>query len=510
METDSPRRRLATTPAGGLAILAVLGVGGYAAWLFSAAYTAWADATVAPTLLGAYSLFLLGFGLWIALQRDFNPSLRQGWALIALAALGALSSQALHIYLTVYMQAALFPNAADLARLSFYPLVIAGLLLFPIALVIRQQRSLLYLDLALIFVALGMIFWYLLLALPGDSAEQSPYSYLAILYPVGDLVILAAAVALMQRDLTAPARWVLVFIVASAVFAVGADLLFAINHLDGLDFPVPLLNVAWLASAACMTCAAAVQIAAGPHPLAEPPRANPSTYLARLALPYLAVLIGLALLILTVNSSLPVRTELAGILYGAVSLVGLALLRQYLVLRENVRLYRAVQRIAWTDGLTGLYNRHFFNEMLPREIERARRYQESLAVLLLDIDGFKKYNDTYGHLQGDKVLKAAARVFAGQLRASDTIARFGGDEFVVILPAASRQTAQATARRIHEALASQAFGETTLGVSVGVAVYRPGLTPEHLLEEADKDLYRRKGINHAGKGMGDKGSGLGD
>jgi diguanylate cyclase (GGDEF)-like protein len=464
--------------------------------MFSAAYSLWTDTYLLPALLAAFYALLMALGLWIASQRDFSPSLRQGWALIALAALGYIASEVLRLYSVVYLQEAAFPNAADLARLTFYPLVIFGLLLFPIALVIRQQRSLLYLDLALIIIALGMIFWYLLLALPGGSSEQNPYNYLAILYPVGDLVMLAAAIALMQRDLTAPARWVLVFIAAGALFAVLADLFFAYNHLDGLELPYQIMNVSWMAAAACSVCAAAVQIASGPHPLSEPPRANPASYLARLALPYLAVVIGLGLLVLAVNSPLPVRAEVGGILYGAMSLVGLALLRQYLVLRENVRLYRAVQRIAWTDGLTGLYNRHFFNEMLPREIERARRYQENLAILLLDIDGFKKYNDTFGHLQGDKVLKAAARVFAGQLRASDTIARFGGDEFVVILPAASRRLARVTAERIRAALAAQAFGEARLGVSVGVAVYRLGLTPEQLLEEADKDLYRRKALNH--------------
>jgi diguanylate cyclase (GGDEF)-like protein len=113
-------------------------------------------------------------------------------------------------------------------------------------------------------------------------------------------------------------------------------------------------------------------------------------------------------------------------------------------------------------------------------------------VLLLDIDGFKKYNDTYGHLKGDIVLKTAARLFSGQLRTSDTIARFGGDEFTVILPETNRRKALAIAERIKEAVGGESFENTRLSVSIGVACLRPGLTPEQLLDEADQDMYRRK------------------
>ena len=125
--------------------------------------------------------------------------------------------------------------------------------------------------------------------------------------------------------------------------------------------------------------------------------------------------------------------------------------RQYIVSKENVRLYQKMQRIAWTDSLTSVYNRHFFNEILPREMERASRYDNHLSVLLLDIDGFKNYNDTFGHLKGDVVLKTIARIFFLQLRKSDTIARFGGDEFVVILPETNRHRAIAIADRIRDA-----------------------------------------------------------
>ncbi len=125
-------------------------------------------------------------------------------------------------------------------------------------------------------------------------------------------------------------------------------------------------------------------------------------------------------------------------------------------------------------------------------MERAARYKHKLSLLLLDIDGFKKYNDTYGHLKGDVVLRTLARVFSNQMRASDIVARFGGDEFVVILPETSRRTALIIADRIRSAVAAQPFENVSLSVSVGATTFRPGLTPEQMVEEADRDMYRRK------------------
>jgi diguanylate cyclase (GGDEF)-like protein len=147
---------------------------------------------------------------------------------------------------------------------------------------------------------------------------------------------------------------------------------------------------------------------------------------------------------------------------------------------------------AHTDSLTGLYNRHFFNEMLQREVKRASRYQHSLALLLMDVDDFKMVNDTHGHLQGDVVLKMVAEALSEHLRQSDVLARFGGDEFVVMLPETDEEGARAAAEKIRQAVARRSYAGRSLGISIGVGMFHTEKTPEELIDIADRALYRDK------------------
>lgn len=154
--------------------------------------------------------------------------------------------------------------------------------------------------------------------------------------------------------------------------------------------------------------------------------------------------------------------------------------------------------ISHTDHLSGLYNRRYLMDILEREFTRTRRTGGSLSFLILDIDFFKEINDTYGHQEGDAVLARAATVFREQLRGYDTPVRFGGDEFVAVLPAASRHDAMIVAERIRNALQEIMFDgklETVrLSASLGVAVYpSEGVASvADLIREADSALYRAK------------------
>jgi diguanylate cyclase (GGDEF)-like protein/PAS domain S-box-containing protein len=164
----------------------------------------------------------------------------------------------------------------------------------------------------------------------------------------------------------------------------------------------------------------------------------------------------------------------------------------------NIRLREALRTQSIKDPLTGLYNRRYLTEMLEREIRRAVRAEQSLGILMLDLDHFKKFNDTYGHDAGDTVLREAASFLTKSIRVEDTVCRFGGEEFVVILPTADLNAAHARAEKIRSKIRElsvlhqgQSLGMIT--VSVGVSTLpQHGTSPKELLEAADAALYRAK------------------
>jgi diguanylate cyclase (GGDEF)-like protein len=166
---------------------------------------------------------------------------------------------------------------------------------------------------------------------------------------------------------------------------------------------------------------------------------------------------------------------------------------------ENAHLYEETQRLAITDGLTGLYNLRHFYEALEKEIQRSKRYHRSVSLIILDIDDFKAYNDLYGHLAGDDLLTELARLMSQVTRQTDTLARYGGEEFTIILPETETEGARLLAERLLEEVREHRFstqdGQTIgqITISLGVATY-----PHHadsakaLVDAADKALLRAK------------------
>ncbi|MBW6456351.1 MAG: GGDEF domain-containing protein, partial [Trueperaceae bacterium] len=154
---------------------------------------------------------------------------------------------------------------------------------------------------------------------------------------------------------------------------------------------------------------------------------------------------------------------------------------------------REMHTLAHTDALTGLANRRAAQEVLGREVARADRYDRDVSVLMLDLDRFKLLNDTYGHPVGDRVLVALAERLRAHHRASDLVARWGGEEFLVVAP----ETATAQARKLADHLRAQVAKDAFLDghrvtVSVGVASFRPGDDVEALVARADAAMYRAK------------------
>jgi diguanylate cyclase (GGDEF)-like protein len=170
---------------------------------------------------------------------------------------------------------------------------------------------------------------------------------------------------------------------------------------------------------------------------------------------------------------------------------------------DRIRTHLRMQRMAMVDGLTNLFNHRFFRDQLRTEFQRAVRYQKSMALLMIDIDDFKGYNDTYGHLAGDRVLAETARTVRGSVRDIDFVARYGGEEFALILPEVDAQSGLIVAEKIRKAVEAQRFisedGETigSITVSCGVTDNGGAASPEVLIERADRALYwvKRHGRN---------------
>ena len=165
----------------------------------------------------------------------------------------------------------------------------------------------------------------------------------------------------------------------------------------------------------------------------------------------------------------------------------------------EVQLFMQKERSALVDELTGLYNRRFFNQVVRREVEHAKRFEQPFSLLMLDLDNFKNYNDMYGHQAGDKALTEVAQVLNQTARAIDHVVRFGGEEFVLILPQVDKEQALLAAERHRHAVEAHSFSGQeklplgNLTVTIGVATFpTDAQEAQELLQQADDALYQGK------------------
>jgi diguanylate cyclase (GGDEF)-like protein len=171
---------------------------------------------------------------------------------------------------------------------------------------------------------------------------------------------------------------------------------------------------------------------------------------------------------------------------------------------QNARLYEQTQRLATTDPLTGLANHRFFRESLALEIARADRLGYALGLLMIDVDNFKRVNDTFGHPVGDDVLRDIAQILGSSLRQTDVAARYGGEEFAILLPGLGARGVRAVGEKLRRAvralqpLVAEGVGSFPISVSVGgVSAAHPKLNGIDLVRVADSELYeaKRRGRN---------------
>jgi diguanylate cyclase (GGDEF)-like protein len=172
-------------------------------------------------------------------------------------------------------------------------------------------------------------------------------------------------------------------------------------------------------------------------------------------------------------------------------------LKERRLTKDRNRILSKLENLAITDGLTKLYNlRHFYNQ-LEIEIDRSNRYGHPLALLLLDIDNFKSYNDTYGHLEGDKVLVRLGQIIKSCLRTMDCAYRYGGEEFTIILPETTGEEAKNVAHRIKTSVQIENFfpegGDiVSLTISIGVTEYFRKEPLTTFIQRADRAMYNSK------------------
>ena len=161
--------------------------------------------------------------------------------------------------------------------------------------------------------------------------------------------------------------------------------------------------------------------------------------------------------------------------------------RQYLLQEAGQKEF--YRELSILDGLTGVYNHRHFQEVLPREIERAKRYKFTVSLLMVDLDDFKKYNDTYGHLAGDKLLRAFAEFFAGAVRVVDLVFRYGGEEFAIICPETPKQGGVEVAKRLLNLVKQK----MPISISIGLSCFPDdAANKEELIKKADEALYQAK------------------
>jgi len=419
----------------------------------------------------------------VAGVRRRRPAMPATWWLFAVGVAGNAGGILVEYVLTRIQGEPPFPSWADVAYLSLYPAVAVGLLLLIRRRTTHRDWSSLV-DATTLTTGLGLLAWvFMIKPAASDPSIGLPGHIVSVAYPVGDIVLLAMTVRLM---LSGSARNTSFRLICGALlsFLAGDAAWALVNEMGWEPGPMAgkLLADVFLAGYLLFGAAAVHPDVRSLSRAIEPRPARISRPLL-LALS-VASLIGPVLLILqAVRHQV---TDALAIALGCVALFLLVVTRMSQLIKQLDLQTERVRTLAITDELTGLPNRRAWNTELPRTIQRVRRTGDSLAVAIIDIDHFKRFNDAYGHLAGDRLLKEAAAAWQNQLRTVDHLARYGGEEFVVMLPDATAAQARDIVERMRLATP---LGQT---FSAGIALWNGSETSDALTDRADAALYEAK------------------
>lgn len=486
------RNWLLRDPLGRITLGSFLAVMIFAVWIYTGAYNPEVEYYAASGGLILFNLAGAAYGLRLCLLKHLDNKVRLAWLFLFLAATSSVIAEFLWVFFEKVLFIDPFPSLVDFFYLSYYPLILIGVLIFPHGPMRKQERIIFGLDMAIVLTSSLVLLWFFILE-PLNSIQSLTFTdIIAISYPLGDVLLLAGMITIIQRDIGKVARITLTCLAASMFFSGLSDVFFAYYETAGPDYNIAALNIAWLLSALLYFMATAWQYQSSKMDEEQITLVTRSQQLLRMLLPYLAVSIVPVILIASIDQNIFSSPKISGVMLGTLLVVGLVLLRQYAVLAENFQLLKSMEKLAITDSLTTLYNRHFFNETLQIQIHRAKRYQKQFSVILMDVDNFKELNDRFGHLGGDQVLCLIAKELYSQLRRADILSRFGGDEFAIILPETGFEGAQVVANKMKETILKANFRGHSISISAGVSTYQPDQSPEQLIEAVDKNLYQQK------------------
>ncbi|HEX6499150.1 MAG TPA: diguanylate cyclase [Micromonosporaceae bacterium] len=470
---------------------AVAGVG----WLaMYSALTSVAQDSHALTLFVGDVLYLVPIAVAVVLSvpaaRRSRGRVRRAWRMLVVSnALWLVGEVIWTLYAFLTPDGAPVPSAADAGYLLSYVVALPALLVgLGVQGWLGRTRGLL--DAALVAGAGGAIGWQLVIKpiVPGawDAAAVTTF-----IYPVFSVSIVSVLLAVLLSGRQRVPRSILVAGVAfgfAAVSDAGYAYLSALNAYTDASW----LNVGWEAEAVLLSLGALIATRSAEGGERQPQTAGDTAILP--ALVAVLALAGLALFDLVEGGALGAATTALIVLL----FMGL-LLRQAIAARDRTHLAQQLRLAAITDSLTGLYNRRFFDQMLASEADLATRQRRPLSLILLDLDHFKEVNDTYGHSAGDAVLVEAANRLKRSLRADDVVSRYGGEEFIVLLPATDERTAVDLAERLRLELGSTSVtipsgDQVRLTASLGVATADPShqIDVDKLVNAADKAVYQAK------------------
>jgi diguanylate cyclase (GGDEF)-like protein len=485
---------------------------------------------IVEVLAGGFLLFVSGR------VEHRSKRLSGAWAAIGLAVLIYGAGDIAWAYLELGLKQPPFPSIADVFYLLYYPVFLVGVIRLIYGPISGRAQLRLGLDLGTIMVAAYLVFWNLLIGpvIQSGGGESLQDRLILSAYPVGDLVLFGALLLIIyhqsdQQDITST-----VVLAAGIVAMIVTDSIYGYQTVAGTYSSGQLLDFGWTATHLLVGLAGLPQLSALlATGTSEETRIKEMLLrgfrTVQVYLPYAAVILAYVLVLRAGVTPLPMSPLLLAVGLGVI--MGLVLIRQVLTLVENLQLTdqvmskaaeleganrdlaaeiterkRIEQKLSYDalhDGMTGLPNRALFLDRLGQAIEYSQRRREfSFAVLFIDMDHFKVVNDSLGHLIGDQLLAAIGARLRETLRSGDTLARFGGDEFAILMDTMQQDdAANRLAERIQMALqrpfkldGHELHASASIGIVTDVANYRHA---EELLRDADLAMYEAKALGKA-------------